>query len=107
MAAPQANNRRDPRFEVLAEAEAEDLQSGVRITVQVENISRSGCYLLTSHPFIVWSRLRLQIQHNGQRCVVEGAVVHTKRGHGMGFSFEKLSPQDQAVLETWLRQLSR
>ena len=107
VATAQANNRRDPRFQVLADAEAVDLQSGARVKVRVENISRSGCYLLTSHPFITWSHLKLQIQHNSQCCTVEGIVVHMQRGHGMGFSFDKFSPQDQAVLEAWLRELSR
>ena len=107
MATPQANNRREPRFDVLADAEAVDTQTGSRVKVRVENISRTGCYLKTSHPFIVWSRLKLEIVHNGRRCVVEGAVVHMQRGHGMGFSFEKLAPQDQSILDAWLRDLSR
>lgn len=107
MVTAQAHQRRDPRFQVLAEAEAVDIQTGLRVKVQVENISRSGCYLNTTHPFLVWSRLKLQIQHNGQRCAVEGVVVHTQRSHGMGVSFDNLAPPDQRTLDAWLRELSR
>jgi hypothetical protein len=100
------SRRREPRFSFLAAAEAVDLQNGARTQGKVENISRSGCFLDTRNTFIVWTRIKLRITRGSQCLEIEGLVVHSQPQRGMGISFDKLTPPNQVLLSTWLRELS-
>ena len=106
MAREAPNHRRAPRFRFVAEVEMTDVQSGARTRGHVENVSQTGCYISTANPSIVWSHLKLLITRNQQRCEAEGLVVHTQPNHGMGVSFEKLSPPNLSILNSWLRELA-
>ena len=71
----------------------------------MNNISRSGCYVITPDPFMQWTRVRIWVVYRCQQFEAIGAVVHCQGGRGMGVEFEKVSPRDLDLLEAWLREL--
>lgn len=105
MPAPVSVERREVRFRIAADALTEDLQTHVKKTGKVENISRSGCFIRTADPWITWTHIRLWIVYHGQQFEAEGSVVHTAGGRSMGVSFEKIPPASLDLLTAWLREL--
>jgi len=98
--------RRDARFVFAAQVLAADPATGTQREGTVENISRGGCFVRMREPFHVWARLRLWIVYRCQQFEAEVSVTHARGGHGMGIQFEKITPENQEMLEHWLREIS-
>ncbi len=105
MPAPPPPERREVRFAIAADVLSEDLQSHAKRAGKVENISRSGCFIRTPDPWLLWTRVRLWIVYQCQQFEAEGSVVHAAGNRGMGISFEKISPASLDLLEAWLKAL--
>lgn len=102
MPTPTSPERREVRFAIAADVLTEDQQTHAQKVGKVENISRSGCFIKTADPWILWTRIRLWIVYHGQQFEAEGSVVHTAGGKGMGISFEKITPPNDETLTAWL-----
>jgi hypothetical protein len=102
-AAPQ---RRDARFRIAAGVLVEDAQSHERRNGTVENVSRSGCFVRMTNPFLTWTRVRLWVVYRQDQFEAEGCIVHAVPNRGMGVEFEKINDANRAMLEAWIKQLS-
>ncbi len=98
--------RRDVRFALTAQVLAVDITTQARREGTLENISHGGCFVRTADPFHVWTRLRLWVVYRGQQFEAECSVTHSRGGHGMGILFEKITAENQEILESWLSELS-
>lgn len=105
MPAPPSAERREVRFTIAADVLTEDLQSHTKKAGKVENISRSGCYIRSNDPWITWTRIRLWVVYKCQQFEAEGSVVHAAGARGMGVTFEKITPTNSDLLDSWLRLL--
>jgi hypothetical protein len=79
--------------------------AGIRAETRISDISLSGVYIDTMSPLPVGARLRLRfVLTKGASISVEGAVVHSEPGIGMGIAFTSLEPEDAKLIEAELDQ---
>jgi PilZ domain len=100
------DKRSSPRYPFSTGVEAIDLQASMRITGRLSDISRHGCYMDTISPFAVNALLALTITKEGQPFKTQAKVVYSQNGMGMGLAFTTTEPDQAAVLEGWLDELS-
>jgi hypothetical protein len=82
-------------------AEVTDVGSGNRLVSETSELSRLGCFVKTTDPFLPGTVLDIKITHEKRSFVARGAVVHLL-DQGMGIAFGVVSPSDQTVLNGWL-----
>ncbi len=102
--------RSNPRFTFSAEAEA-TLRDGTSVDAQVFELSARGCYIDTVQPIDVGTELLLRISNGMSMCELQGKVIYTHPGggmgvFGMGVVFEEMAAEQRQALESWLRDLA-
>jgi hypothetical protein len=105
-----AVRRKNPRFQFSAEAEAV-LGDGTSLDAQVFELSARGCYIDTLKSIPVGSEPQLRISNGMSMCELQGKVIYTHTGYGMGVFgmgvvFDEMGAEQRASLETWLRDLA-
>jgi PilZ domain-containing protein len=99
-----------PRFSFLADAEIV-LRDGTSIPTQLDEVSLRGCYLDTLEPIPVGTRFLLKIGEGRKAFEVQGKVIYTHSGSGLGIFgqgvvFTDLSAQERSAINLWLRELT-
>ncbi len=100
---------RDRRFAIrypfAADVELIDLETGTQATGVTSDISLGGCFICTSKPLPLQSRVRMMLSRKGQ--VVKGlAVVRiVKPRIGMGIEFLDVESFSLGILSRWIDQL--
>ena len=102
----ELKQRNAERYPFVANCDAIELKSGVKISGRTSDISSSGCYIDTISPFPVGTVLRLGVKRDAQTLTVEARVVFSQVGMGMGVSFVAAAPDQQALLDRWIGSLS-
>jgi PilZ domain len=102
--------RSNPRFTFSAEAEA-ILRDGTSVDAQVFELSARGCYIDTVKPISMGTELMLRISNGMSMCELQGKVIYTHPGggmgvFGMGVVFEDMAADQRVALESWLRDLA-
>jgi PilZ domain len=102
--------RSNPRFTFSAEAEAV-LRDGTSVDAQVFELSARGCYIDTVKPISMGTELTLRISNGMSMCELQGKVIYTHPGggmgvFGMGIVFEDMAAEQRVELESWLRDLA-
>jgi Tfp pilus assembly protein PilZ len=64
-----------------------------------KDIGAGGLYLNTQAEFAEGATLLLRIPVGEQQIVINGQVVYTNPGRGVGIRFEQLSESDRSLLE--------
>jgi hypothetical protein len=98
--------RRALRYPCAAAAEVYDLQSQTRLTGRCSDVSLGGCYVDTLAPLAVGSQVRVRIQRDLVEFEAEAVVSYAHVSMGMGLAFSKMKPEHQAVLRSWIAELS-
>ncbi len=101
-AALEAERRASQRFILVASADVLDLNSGVRISARVADLSLSGCYMDCLSPLPVGSNLHLRIACNSQSVELKGSVRFSHDGLGMGVGFATLTPNELETIGRWM-----
>jgi hypothetical protein len=101
-AALEAERRASQRFVLVASADVLDLNSGMRISARVADLSLSGCYMDCLSPLPVGSNLHLRISCNSQSVELKGAVRFSHSGLGMGVGFATLTPNELETIGRWM-----
>jgi len=96
---------RASRYPFAASIELTDVRSERLLTARTMNLSLFGCYVQTTDPFPVGTKVSLRITHGGTSLAALGKVVHSKPNSGMGVAFTAIEPPSQAILEKWLATL--
>ena len=96
---------RASRYPFAASIELTDVRSERLLTARTTNLSLFGCYVYTTGPFPVGTKVSLKITHGGTSLAALGKVVHSKPNSGMGVAFTAIEPPSQAILEKWLASL--
>ena len=93
------------RFPFAADVELIDLETGTQATGVTSDISLGGCFICTSKPLPLQSRVRMTLSRKGQ--VVKGlAVVRiVKPRIGMGIEFLDVESFSHGILSRWIDQL--
>jgi PilZ domain len=99
--------RRYPRYQC---------DTGVRISVEkqpggfwgtLSDISLGGCYIYTFSPLPLGQAVVLVIKAGAQEVQVDGTIVSSHPGVGMGVAFRAFSYQDgESILKSYLTHLA-
>ncbi|MBS1841462.1 MAG: PilZ domain-containing protein [Acidobacteria bacterium] len=90
------------RFPFAADATLIDLESGKQSDGVTSDISLGGCFVCTSKPLPVKSRVRATLMRKEQRVEALAVVRVVKPGIGMGLEFLDVEQVYCAVLERWI-----
>jgi hypothetical protein len=94
--------RQSVRLPLFVQAELTNSRTRERIKGWTGNVSRGGCYIKSLNPFPIWTPVRVSLTNLTQVFEVEGSIVHSVEGQGMGIAFEQVSKEQQAILDGWL-----
>ena len=102
---------RDRRYAIrhpfAADAECMDLEAGTAATGVTSDLSMGGCFVCTSKPLPLGSRIRLKLTRREQSVEALAVVRIVKPRIGMGMEFLDVEEKHHGVLERWLEQLRR
>jgi PilZ domain len=97
--------RSDLRYSFVAKIEVTD-SSGKQIVAVTSNLSRYGCHVPTTTPFLPGTSVKLRIKRDRTTFESEGKVVYALSGSGMGIHFGNVPVGERVVLKEWLVQVS-
>jgi c-di-GMP-binding flagellar brake protein YcgR len=109
--ASQKGSVRDRRYAIrypfAADADVLDLESGARADGVTSDISLGGCFVCTSKPLSVKSRVRVTLVRKSETVEALAMVRIVKPRIGMGLEFIDVEPSSTSTLARWLDQLRR
>jgi|SRR5579859_134919 len=95
------------RFPFAADASLIDLETGGKTEGVTSDVSLGGCFVCTSKPLAVKSRVRVTLVRKDQRVEALGVVRTVKPRIGMGVEFLDLEQASYAMLDRWIEQIKR
>jgi hypothetical protein len=95
------------RFPFAADAEVIDMESGIRATGVTSDLSLGGCFVCTSKPLPVGTRVRITMSRKTQIVEALAVVRILKPRIGMGIEFIDLERPHSDILTRWLEQVRR
>ena len=101
-----AERRRMQRLPFTAAAEVVEMRSQARVTGRSADLGPGGCYVDTISPFPVGSVVRVRLERDLREFEAAAVVTYALVSMGMGMSFTEIKPEHQAVLRTWIAELS-
>ena len=93
------------RFPFAADVELIDMESGSRTMGVTSDISLGGCFVCTSKPLPVTTRVRLSLTRKGQRIEALAVVRILKPRIGMGIEFIDVEGPYHDLLCRWIDQI--
>src|SRR5215472_16030701 len=103
-----AKQRSFARCPFVASAEVTDLSSGDRRTGRTNELGIGGCYIQAPDPFPTGTLVQLRIFREQDVFEAKAKVVYshdTRLNSGMGLAFQKMAPNQRALLEDWLAEI--
>ena len=100
---------RDRRYAIrhpfAADVECLDLESGTAVSGVTSDLSMGGCFVCTSKPLMLGSRMRVTLRRKEQMVEALSVVRIVKPRIGMGIEFLDIETKFQSTFERWLEQL--
>jgi c-di-GMP-binding flagellar brake protein YcgR len=93
------------RFPFAADVEMVDMESGERIEGVTSDISLGGCFVCTSKPLAIRTRVRITLSRKGQSVEALAAVRILKPRIGVGLEFIDVEPPSHEILARWIEQV--
>jgi hypothetical protein len=103
---PSAEDRRNLRYLVSADAVVIDAHSNTRLRGRATDIGLGGCYLDAISVFAVGASVGLRLTTEARSFECEARVIYSLLGMGMGLMFTKISPDQATLLRHWIAELS-
>ena len=104
--ASSANNRRkDARYHAQGGAKVQGVGATAAQWVTLHDLSLGGCYVETTDPLPIGSRVDVTVHINDVQIVARGAVTVSHRLVGMGVKFNDITPLNRNRLELVMGQL--
>src|ERR1700734_726179 len=104
--AQEAERRIAERHMFTAAAEVIELQSGARFSTRTMDLGPGGCFVDTTVPFPVGTKVRLALQKGKTNFKTGGNVVYSQAGLGMGIAFDEQEPQQRIALDEWIAEFT-
>lgn len=102
----EAERRIGDRHMFTAAAEVVELASGARFSTRTTDLGPGGCFVDTTVPFPVGSKLQLTLQKGQTTFQTLGTVVYSQTGLGMGVAFEDHDTEQRLALGQWLSEIT-
>jgi hypothetical protein len=94
------------RYPFTAAIEVMELRSEARVIGRTSDLGRDGCYIDTLTPLAVGSVVRVRMERDLSVFKALATVIYAHLSMGMGLTFTEIKPEDQAVLGSWMAELS-
>lgn len=101
-AVQEAERRTSDRHLFAATAEVIEEVTGARFSTRTMDLGPGGCFIDTTNPLPVGSRVHVKISKGKSEFKTNGTVVYSQTGMGMGIAFLELTQAQQADLGSWL-----
>jgi hypothetical protein len=101
-----SERRRAPRYQLIAEAEIDEVESGTKLKAKTGGLSLGGCFIDTLNPPPENTEVRVTIRWGSTQFSLLGRVVFVFPNLGMGVMFTSVAADQLPVLEAWLTGLS-
>lgn len=98
----QIERRRFPRYAFVATVHIKEMLSQTELIARTRNISLGGCFVETSTPLAAGVPVRVTISQAGSTFRALGNVLLSLDHEGMRITFESFSPDQEAILRTWI-----
>ena len=95
------------RYPFAADAELIDLESGARSNGVTTDISMGGCFICTSKPLPLKTRVRVTFRYKTQVVEALGVIRIVKPRLGMGVEFIDVVPPSDGTLVRWIEHLRK
>jgi c-di-GMP-binding flagellar brake protein YcgR len=95
-----------PRFQLSVPAEATDPLSGQSVRGRTRDISRGGCYVISTDLLTEGTVVQFRIERDGIGFETLACVVRAVPGEGIGFAFLDTKAPQMELLERWLSELA-
>jgi hypothetical protein len=102
----EAERRGTERHTFTAGADVVELATGARFSTRTTDLGPGGCFVDTTNPFPVGSKLRLKLNKGKSHFETVGTVVYSQHGLGMGVAFDELDAAQQVGLAEWLSNVT-
>jgi len=102
----RGERRRSPRFPFMAELDALDPKSNIRIQGRVSDLGMGGCYVDTISPFPTGTTLHIRMRKQDECFEAQAKVTHSTMYVGMGLIFVSAAPDQVVLFQKWLLELS-
>ncbi len=86
------------RYPIVLAAELMIEDSEITLTGRTSDISRTGCYVDSRHPFGAGTKIILKLKHGKATFEVRAKVVYASSGLGMGIAFREPIARKQLEL---------
>jgi hypothetical protein len=106
IAVKDAERRGTTRHMITMGADVVEFSSGARFSTRTTDLGTGGCFVDTTYPFAVGSKLRLKLHKGKASFEILGTVVYSQTGLGMGIAFDQISPEQQVSLAKWLSEVT-
>jgi len=93
------------RFPFAADVELIDMESGARIEGVTSDLSLGGCFVCTSKPLPIGTRMRITLSRRGQAVEALAVVRILKPRIGMGIEFIDIEAPSHEILARWIEQV--
>lgn len=98
--------RQQVRYPFTAAAEVYVTHSQTRVTGRCSDLGPGGCYVDTLSPLVVGTVVRVRIERDMREFEATGVVAYAHVSMGMGLAFREVRPESDAILRSWIAELS-
>lgn len=102
----EAERRGTERHMFTAAADVRELSTGARFSTRTTDLGPGGCFVDTTNPFPVGSKVSLNLHKGKSNFETLGTVVYSQNGIGMGVAFNELEGAEQKALADWLSEVT-
>ncbi len=106
VAVTDSERRGGNRHIFTAAADVVEISSGARFSTRTTDLGPGGCFVDTTNPFPVGSKLHVRLHKGKTSFETTGTVVYSQHGLGMGIAFSDLAHDRRSALEAWLADLT-
>jgi len=103
----QDDRRHSGRHMVSTVAQVVDLSSGASLNTRVSDLGLGGCYLDTLTPLPIGADVRLGLLKDKKVIEVNGRIIYSHPGLGMGVAFTDATPEQRFEIERWVAELEQ
>jgi PilZ domain len=93
------------RFPFAADVDMIDMESGAHVEGVTSDLSLGGCFVCTSKPLAIGTRMRITLSRKGQVVEALAVVRILKPRIGMGIEFIDIETPSQDILARWIQQV--
>jgi hypothetical protein len=105
-AVKEAERRGAERHTFTAGADVREISSGASFSTRTTDLGPGGCFVDTTNPFPVGSKIQLKLHKGKSHFETAGTVVYSQNGLGMGVSFDGVDDAQRLALANWLSEVT-